>query len=204
MPQIAVSIPWQPRHARALMERARIADESGVHSIWVNEGFGHDAFSGLTLLAWHTSRARLGTSIVNVFSRTPGALAQHFATLDELSNGRMMIGLGSSAPGPIERFHGVPYRDAVDRLRETSELIRAYWGHERESHHGPSFTIDRPLPLGAEPVQPAPPIYLATLHPRSVRLTAEIADGWLPAWIPLDGLRVAVQALRAHAAGAGR
>jgi alkanesulfonate monooxygenase SsuD/methylene tetrahydromethanopterin reductase-like flavin-dependent oxidoreductase (luciferase family) len=203
MQKIAISVPWHPRQAKTLLERARIADESGVHSIWVNEGFGHDAFSGLALLAWNTATAKLGSAIVNVFSRTPGALAQHFATLDELSDGRAIVGLGTSAPGSIERFHGVPFRQSVARLRESTELIRAYWRHERASFAGEVFQVERPLPMGVEPVQPAAPVYLATLHPRTVRLTAELADGWLPAWIPFDRLAGEIASIRewTHAAG---
>ncbi|MBM3140625.1 MAG: LLM class flavin-dependent oxidoreductase [Chloroflexi bacterium] len=204
MRQIAISVPWDPRQASALLDRARIADEAGVHSIWVNEGFGHDAFSGLTLLAWNTARARLGTAIVNVFSRTPGALAQQFATIDQLSEGRVIVGLGTSAPGAIERFHGVPYRAPLARLRETVELVRAYWRHDRASYAGEVYAVDRPLPLGVDPVQTEPPVYLATLHPRSVQLTAEIADGWLPAWIPLERLPHETWQLRAWAQATGR
>ena len=204
MPKIAVSVPWDPRHAKTLLERARVADESGVHSIWVNEGFGHDAFSGLALIAWNTATARVGSAIVNVFSRTPGALAQHFATLDQLSDGRVIAGLGTSAPGSIERFHGLPYRQPVERLRETVDLLRAYWRHDRADYAGEVFHVERPLPMGIDPVQAALPVYLATLHPRSVRLTAELADGWLPAWIPFDRLRDAIESLREWARLAGR
>lgn len=202
--RLSISIPWDPRRAQALLDLAHDADAAGVETLWVNEGFGHDAISGLTLLAWETERVRLGSSIVNSYSRTPGTLAQSFATLDQLSNGRAIIGLGTSGPGVIERFHGLPYDRPLARLRETVELLRAYWRGERIDHEGEVFTLRRGLPLGAEPVQPSPPIYLATLHPASVRLTAELADGWLPAWIPLDRLAGEVARLRAWAEAAGR
>lgn len=202
--RISISIPWDPRNAPALLDRARAADEAGVDTIWVNEGFGHDAFSGLTLLATATSRARLGTAIVNVYSRTPGALAQHFATLDQLSEGRIVAGLGTSGSGVIERFHGLPYQPAIQRLRETTELLRAYWRHERITHHGHWFDIDRALVMGVDPVQADLPIHLATLHPDSVRLTAEHADGWLPAWLPFDRLPAAIEQLRTWSTAAGR
>jgi alkanesulfonate monooxygenase SsuD/methylene tetrahydromethanopterin reductase-like flavin-dependent oxidoreductase (luciferase family) len=202
--RISISLPWDPRNASTLLGRARAADEAGVDTIWINEGFGHDAFSGLTLLATNTTRARLGTAIVNVYSRTPGALAQHFATLDQLSEGRIVAGLGTSGTGVIERFHGLPYQPAIQRLRETIELVRAFWRHERITHHGHWFDVDRALTMGVDPVQPDLPIHLATLHPRSVRLTAELADGWLPAWIPFDQLALAIEELRAWSIEAGR
>jgi alkanesulfonate monooxygenase SsuD/methylene tetrahydromethanopterin reductase-like flavin-dependent oxidoreductase (luciferase family) len=187
-----------------MLEWAQDADASGVDSIWLNEGFGHDAFSGLTLLARETDRIALGTSIVNVFSRTPGTLAQQFATIDQLSGGRVRIGLGASAPGAIERFHGLPFAAPLARLRETTELLRLYWSRERFDYAGPAHSIERALPMGAEPVQKSPPIYLATLHPRSVRLTAELADGWLPAWIPAERLAAEIAQIRGWVDQAGR
>ena len=96
--RISISLPWDPRNREPLLGRARAADEAGVDTIWINEGFGHDAFSGLTLLAVETEHARLGTSIVNVYSRTAGALAQHYATLDQLSAGRIVPASGPAAP----------------------------------------------------------------------------------------------------------
>lgn len=202
--RISISLPWDPRNASALLDRARAADEAGIDTLWVNEGFGHDAFSGLTLLAWETSRVRLGTAIVNVYSRTPGALAQHFATLDQLSEGRIVAGLGTSGTGVIERFHGMPYQPAIRRLRETTELLRAFWRHERFTHRGHWYDIERALELGVDPVQFDLPIHLATLHPKSVQLTAELADGWLPTWIPFERLHGAIDELRAWSVAAGR
>ena len=202
--RISISLPWDPRDAPALLDRARAADEVGIDTIWVNEGFGHDAFSGLTLLAWETSRVRLGSAIVNVYSRTPGALAQHFATLDQLSEGRIVAGLGTSGAGVVERFHGMPYQPAIQRLRETIELLRSFWRHERVTHHGQWYDIERALVMGVDPIQIELPIHLATLHPRSVRLTAELADGWLPAWIPFERLAGAIEELRGWSVAAGR
>ncbi|MDA0353845.1 MAG: LLM class flavin-dependent oxidoreductase [Chloroflexi bacterium] len=202
--RISISIPWDPRNRDVVAARARMADDAGVDTIWVNEGFGHDAFSGLTVLALETQNARLGTSIVNVYSRTAGALAQHFATLDQLSDGRIVAGLGTSGVGVIERFHGVPYRPAIARLEETITLLRAFWRHERPTLHGTWYDIERALVMGVDPVQPDLPIHLATLYPRSVRLTAQQADGWLPAWIPFDRLPSAIAQLRAWTVEAAR
>ncbi len=97
--KITIGFNWQGKFDyKALIERVKIADQAGVHSIWVPEAWGRDAFTLLTLCAEHTSKAQLATSIVNIYSRTPAALAQHFATLDELSGGRMIAGLGTSGP----------------------------------------------------------------------------------------------------------
>ena len=204
MMKIALQLAWDPAHIDAFFATARAADEVGVHSLWVNEGFGHDAFSGLALLARETRRTMLGTSIVNVYSRTPGALAQHFATIDELSGGRVIVGLGASAPGVIERFHGQQFSAPRRRLRETADLLRAYWKKERFNYDGPLFQVDRALILGARPVQPTPPIFFATMAPASVRETAAVADGWLPTWIPRERLAGEIGQFRAWASEAGR
>ena len=202
--RISLSLPWNPESVDSMLEWAQDADSPGVDSIWINEGFGHDAFSGLTLMARETDRIALGTPIVNVFSRTPGALAQQFATIDQLSGGRVRVGLGASAPGAIERFHGLSFEAPLRRLRETTELLRLYWSRARFDYDGPVHSIELALPMGTEPVQESPPIYLATLHPRSVRLTAEVADGWLPAWIPAERLAGEIAQIRGWVAEAGR
>ncbi len=202
--KIGVQVAWDPLHIDAFLATAHAADEAGVHSLWVNEGFGHDAFSGLAILARETRNVRLGTSIVNVYSRTPGALAQHFATIDELSGGRAIVGLGASAQGVIERFHGQQFTSPRKRLVETTMLLRQYWKKERFSHSGEIFHIDRALELGARPVQPSPPVYFATMAPASVRSTAENADGWLPTWIPNSRLSGEIAQLRNWSEDAGR
>ena len=139
MRRISISLAWDPAHLDEFLALARAADEAGVETLWLSEGFGHDAFSGLALLARETQRAKLGTSVVNVYSRTPGALAQHFATIDELSGGRVIVGLGASGPGVIERFHGLPFEAPKARIRETIALLRAYWSKQRFDHPGPRF-----------------------------------------------------------------
>jgi alkanesulfonate monooxygenase SsuD/methylene tetrahydromethanopterin reductase-like flavin-dependent oxidoreductase (luciferase family) len=202
--KIALQLSWNPAEVGAFVAAARQADEVGVHSLWLNEGFGHDAFSGLAILARETRDVLLGTAIVNVYSRTPGALTQHFATIDQLSHGRVVIGLGASAPGAVERFHGLPFHAPRRRLQEAADLIRRYWAGRRFSYEGEIFRIERALPLGVSPVRATPPIFFAALAPRSVRLTAQQADGWLPAWIPTDQIAMHVRRLRQWAAQAGR
>ena len=204
MPRLSVNLPWNPDFVETFLNRARLADEIGIDTIAVIEGYGHDAFSGLALLARETSRIRLATAVVNVFSRTPSALAMHFGTIDQLSGGRVVVGLGASGPGAIERFHGVPFDRPFARIRETMEIIRRVWAHERFDYHSDWINIERALVSGMEPVQASPPIHLATLHPTSVRLAAEQADGWMPAWIPNDRLVEQLAAVRAQVVAAGR
>lgn len=202
--RISVNLPWNPDFVDTFIARARLADEIGIDTISVLEGYGHDAFTGMALLAHETSNARIASSIVNVFSRTPATLAQSFGTVDQLSGGRVVVGLGASAPGAIERFHGIKFERPFARIRETIELIRLYWSRERFSYDGPTIHVERALVSGMIPVQPTPPIHLATLNPTSVRMTADLADGWMPTWIPNDRVAESVAQVKQWSVDAGR
>ena len=185
--RISVNLPWNPDFVHTFIARARLADEIGVDTISVLEGYGHDAFTGMALLAYETERARIASSIVNVFSRTPATLAQSFGTVDQLSGGRVVIGLGASAPGAIERFHGVRFERPFARIRETVELIRLYWSRQRFSYDGPTIHVERALVSGMIPG--AANRTDSPGHAESdvgASMTAEIADGWMPTWIPND------------------
>ena len=203
--KITLSVNWQGKpDFKGLIERARAADEAGVHSIWVAEAWGRDAFSTLTLLAEHTRRAGLASAIVNCYSRTPGALAQHFATLDELSGGRMIIGLGTSGPQVIEHFHGVPFNPPLTRMREYVDIINMLMAGQPLNYEGKLFKLRRGFTLRFEPPRKHIPIYIASLNRKSVEFTARKADGWLPVMIPLGRLKQAIADFCALAASAGR
>jgi F420-dependent oxidoreductase-like protein len=127
---------------------------------------------------------------MNIYSRTPGALLQTAAGLDNVSGGRAILGLGASGPQVIEGFHGVPYDAPIGRTREIIEICRQVWRRERLAHDGPHYRIPlpadegtglgKPLKLINHPVRPRIPIAIAALGPRNVALAAEIAEGWLP------------------------
>ncbi|MDH5676036.1 MAG: LLM class flavin-dependent oxidoreductase [Myxococcales bacterium] len=203
--RISMGVNWQGELDRErIYAMAQMADDTGVDSIWVAEAWGRDAFTMLTLLADRTKRVQLGTGIVNIYSRTPAALAQHFATLDELSGGRVIVGLGTSGHRVIEHFHGVPYQPAFTRLRETVELMRMLFAQEPLNYDGKLFKLERGFTLRFDPVRKHVPIYLATLKPKSVRLTAEQADGWMPTMIPLSGLKAEADKVFEWVRGAGK
>jgi len=205
MHKLSVGVDWQgPLDRERVYDNVRAADESGVHSVWTSEAWGRDAFTLLALLADRTKHIQLGTSIVNIYSRSPAALAQHFATLDELSEGRMIIGLGTSGAQVIEHFHGVPFQRGLRRLREYVEIINALISGEPLNYEGEIFNLKRGFTLRFETVRKHIPIYLATLNPASVRQTARIADGWLPIWTPIEKLGEEIARLRETAAKAGR
>ncbi len=203
--RIGIGFDWQGGLDREkAFARAKVADAIGVHSLWVAEAWGRDAFSLLTQVAERTENVQLGTSIVNIYSRTPAALAQHFATLDELSNGRVIVGLGNSGPNVIEHFHGVQFQPAFRRMRETVEIMQAYFAHEPVNYDGKLFNLQRGFTMRFEPVRKKLPFYLATLNPKSVKMTAEISDGWLPVMIPLDRLKEEIEQVNAWVTEAGK
>jgi alkanesulfonate monooxygenase SsuD/methylene tetrahydromethanopterin reductase-like flavin-dependent oxidoreductase (luciferase family) len=203
--KLSIGVNWQGKFDfKALIERAKIADEAGIHSIWVAEAWGRDAFTLLTLLAEHTRQVQLATSIVNIYSRTPAALAQHFGTLDELSQGRVIIGLGTSGPQVIEHFHGVQFNPPLTRLKEYVEILNMLMAGVPLNFQGKLFKLGRGFTLRFEPVRKHIPIWIASLNKLSVEFTARKADGWLPVMIPLSGLKGAIDDIRTVAVAAGR
>ncbi|GIW40937.1 MAG: FMN-dependent monooxygenase [Candidatus Binatia bacterium] len=205
MRKLAITFDWQGDLDRErAYERVGIADRVGVDSVWVPEAWGRDCFTTLALLADRTKRIRLGTGIVNVYSRTPAALAQHFATLDELSGGRMIAGFGTSGALVIEHFHGVRFEPALTRLRETIEIFRMLVRREPLRYSGKLFRLERGFTLRFSPPRKEIPVFLATLNPRALELTATHADGWLPVMIPIDRLGAEVEAMRERIRRAGR
>ncbi|HXN87222.1 MAG TPA: LLM class flavin-dependent oxidoreductase [Candidatus Binataceae bacterium] len=203
--KLTMGINWQGKlDYKQVIERVKIADDAGIHSMWVAEAWGRDAFTLLTLLAEHTKKIQLGTSIVNIYSRTPAALAQHFATLDELSGGRMIIGLGTSGPQVIEHFHGVKFNPPLTRLKEYVDIINLIMAGEPLNYNGKLFKLSRGFTIRMEPPRKHIPIFIASLNQKSVEFTAQKADGWLPVMIPVSGLGKAISEFRAIAKAAGR
>ncbi|MFZ0244175.1 MAG: LLM class flavin-dependent oxidoreductase, partial [Candidatus Binatus sp.] len=203
--KLSIGVNWQGKlDFKAAIERAKIADAAGIHSIWVAEAWGRDAFTLLTLLAEHTGKVQLATSIVNIYSRTPAALAQHFGTLDELSNGRMIIGLGTSGPQVIEHFHGIPFNPPLTRMKEYVEIINMIMAQTPLNYEGKLFKLQRGFTMRFETPRKHIPIWIASLNKKSVEFTAKKADGWLPVMIPINSLRKAIADFRAIATAAGR
>src|SRR6266481_830135 len=203
--KLAISLNWREEFdLKGLIERAKIADAAGIHSIWVAETWGFDALTMLTTFAEHTSKIQLATAIVNVYSRTPAALAQHFGTLDKISNGRMIIGLGTSSPQVVEHFHGVKFNPPLTRLKETVEIINILIAGSALNYNGKLFKMSRGFKLRFDPLRKHIPIWIASLNSKSVEFTARHTEGWLPSMIPLSGLARPIKEFRAVAKEAGR
>lgn len=193
-----------PAERQNFIDRLLVADELGVDSIWVAEAWGRDAFTTLTELAIKTHNARLGTSIVNVYSRSPAVLAMTFGTLDEMSGGRMVIGLGSSGANVIEHFHGITFEQPLRRLREYTEIINILMRGEPLQYEGKLFKLGRGFRLQFQPVRPHIPIYIAAITPSSIGQTGEVADGLIPIHWPRQKYAELRQQLAEGARRAGR
>ncbi len=179
--KVGLTIPYTdeapPEATRAFVQAA---DRLGYDTIWVAEAYGWDAFTVLTEMACQTERIRLATGIVNVFSRSPALIAQTAASLDRISGGRFVLGLGTSGHQVIGGWHGVPFERGVRRMRETIEIVRTVLRRDRLVYDGEIFHLDMGLKLITHPLRDRIPIYLATLTPSGVALAGELADGWLP------------------------
>lgn len=202
-----VGILVEPRTPGAT-EFAVAAERIGVASLWVPEVWGYDALTGLAYLAAKTSTIGLGTFVVQLGSRSPALLATSALSLQELSGGRFLLGVGTSGPGVMEGWHGVRFRKPVQTTRETIEIIRTISRGERLEHAGEIY----PLPLpdsDGNALRPLVrpdhvPVYVAAMGPRNLRLTGEMADGWLGnAFIP-EAADVFLGPIATGATGAGR
>jgi F420-dependent oxidoreductase-like protein len=185
------------------------AERLGVDCVWSAEAWGHDAVTPLAFLAARTSRIHLGAGIMQAGTRTPALVAMTAMSLASMSGGRFRLGLGVSGPQVIEGWHGIRFERPVQRMRETIEIVRRLTRGERSEYHGQVYEL--PLPGGegkairssARP-QPGIPLYLATLSPRSLEMTGEIADGWLGTSFMPEHARIFFEPLAAGAARGGR
>jgi F420-dependent oxidoreductase-like protein len=185
------------------------AERLGVDYVWSAEAWGHDAVTPLAFVAARTSRVKLGTAIMQVGARTPALVAMTAMSLDAMSNGRFLLGLGVSGPQVIEGWHGIPFTRPLLRMRETIEIVRRAIRGERVEFKGEVYELPRPggegkaLRSAAKP-RPHIPIYLATLSPKSLEMTGELADGWLGTSFMPDHARVFLDPMEAGARRAGR
>jgi F420-dependent oxidoreductase-like protein len=173
-----------------LIELAQEAERLGYHSAWAAEAWGTDAVTVLAWLAATTERIKVGTAILQLPARTPANAAMTAATLDLLSGGRVLLGLGTSGPQVVEGWHGEPWGKPLTKTREYVEIVRAVLRRDVLEFDGSEYQVPyrgdgatglgKPLKLMARPLRAEIPIYLASLRPKSVQLAVEIADGWLP------------------------
>ncbi|HVM14556.1 MAG TPA: LLM class F420-dependent oxidoreductase [Egibacteraceae bacterium] len=191
------------------------ADRVGVDSVWAAEAYGSDAVTVLSYLAARTERIKIGSAILQMPARTPANTAMTAMTLDALSGGRFILGLGLSGPQVVEGWHGVPYGKPLGRTREYVEIVRKaiareepleYDGeHYQIPYRGDDATgLGKPLKSILHPLRSRIPIYLAAIGPKNVALTAQIADGWLPIFYSPEREQIFNEHLDTGLAEAGR
>ena len=175
---------------REAADRVIDLEKAGLDTVWIPEAYGFDSPTLMGYLAAKTDAVKIGSSILNIYSRTPATLAQTAAGLDHVSGGRAILGLGASGPQVIEGWHGIPYKKPLARTRDVVEIIRKALRREILTHEGQAVSV--PLPAGeglglGKPLKlldrltrQSVPIYLAALGEKNVELAAEIADGWKP------------------------
>jgi F420-dependent oxidoreductase-like protein len=171
---------------------AQEAERLGFDSVWTAEAYGSDALTPLTWVGALTSKIKLGTGILQMPARTPANTAMSAATLDMLSGGRVLLGLGLSGPQVVEGWHGQPYGKPLTRTREYVEIVRRilaraepldFQGKEYQVPIPGGTGLGKPLKLILHPLRPRIPIYLAAIGPKNIELAGEIADGWLPVFL---------------------
>ncbi len=194
--------------SKADAEFVRDAERIGATSVWVAEAWGQDALTPLAYLAARTERIALGSAIVQLGARTPAMLAMSAMSLQLLSGGRFRLGIGTSGPQVMEGWHGVRFDAPLAVTRETIEIVRMIAAGERLSHAGRAYQL--PLPDGQgrairSMLPPASvPVYVASLGPRNLELTGELADGWIGNTFMPEHAEVFLDPLRAGAARANR
>jgi F420-dependent oxidoreductase-like protein len=192
------------------LEIVQEAERLGYDSVWTAEAYGSDAATILGWLAGQTERIRIGSAIFQMPARSPAMTAMTAATLDQLSGGRMLLGIGSSGPQVAEGWHGQRFARQIQRTREYVTVVRKALARERLEFHGE--TLELPLPDGPgkalkltiAPVQDRIPIYLAAIGPKNTQLAGEIADGWIPIFFSPENVGDLRPLLEEGASRAGR
>ncbi|HEX2313707.1 MAG TPA: LLM class F420-dependent oxidoreductase [Thermomonospora sp.] len=190
--RIGINVGYWGRDPEDRTETVLAAERLGYDAVFTAEAYGSDALTTLTWYAARTSRIALGTAVVQMSARTPAATAMHALTLDALSGGRVILGIGASGPQVVEGWYGVPFPKPLARTREYVDIMRRIWRREEPvTNSGPHYPLPypggtglgKPLRSIVHPVRPEIPVYLGAEGPRNIALAAEIAQGWLPLFV---------------------
>ncbi|TDB77895.1 LLM class F420-dependent oxidoreductase [Actinomadura sp. KC216] len=190
--KLGINVGYWQRDVDDQTDTVLAAERCGYDAVFTAEAYGSDAFTPLSWYAARTSRIKLGTAVAQLSARTPAATAMHALTLDALSGGRVILGLGASGPQVVEGWYGQPFPKPLARTREYLDIVRQVWRREAPvTSAGPHYPL--PLPGGAglgkplksivHPVRPDIPVFLGAEGPKNVALSAEIAQGWLPLFV---------------------
>jgi F420-dependent oxidoreductase-like protein len=208
--RVAISIGTAPNKWDELATYVSEAEKLGAWCAWSAESWGYDAVTPLAYLAGKTATIRLGCGIIQAGTRTPALVAMTAMSLASMSNDRFILGLGMSGPQVIEGWHGLPFKRTLQRMREIIDIVKIATSGEKIAYKGKVYELPRPggegkpLRSGAPPVNEPIPIYLATLSPKSLQMTGELADGWLGTSFMPEHADVFFDDIRQGAEAAGR
>ena len=180
---------WRDYDRKKYVKAAILADRLGYDSFWLPEAWGYEAFSLLTEIALRTKRIKLGTGIINVFSRSPALIAMQAATIDEISGGRFILGLGTSAKRVVEGLHGRDFDKPLTQTRDVIRVVRAMLEDRPLDEAGTKLRQYRPFKLDFKPTRRRIPIYVAALKQKAITSIGEMADGWIPIFWPYNRLQ---------------
>jgi alkanesulfonate monooxygenase SsuD/methylene tetrahydromethanopterin reductase-like flavin-dependent oxidoreductase (luciferase family) len=195
---------WKNYDRKLNLRAAQLADELGYDSFWVPEAWGYDATTLLTEMALATKRIKLGTGIINVYSRSPGVIAMTAATLDEISGGRFVLGIGPSGKRVIEGFHARAFDRPLTQVRDVIRVVKTLLAGGKLTDAHAEMAEYRPFTLEMKPTRPTIPIFVAALRPKAIESIGELADGWIPTFWPYERLSEGREHIAAGARKAGR
>lgn len=201
---VSVGFTGSPEQNKELIKRIQVAEEVGVEAVFTAETWGRDQFSLLTQIALQTNKIKIGTGIAPVFGRSPAVLAMTYATLDELSGGRVIIGLGTSGARVIEHWHGDKFSKPIQRTKEYIEIINMIVSGEKVFYDGEIFKLQRGFKLLFEPPRKHIPVYVASISPKSMQSLGGVADGWMPIYWPKSKFQQGKQMIATASQAAGR
>ncbi|MDH2429715.1 LLM class F420-dependent oxidoreductase [Sphaerisporangium sp. TRM90804] len=193
--RLGLNVGYWQRGPHDATELVQAAERLGYDSVWTAEAYGSDAFTPLAWYGARTSRIKLGTSVAQMSARSPVTTAMTAMTLDHLTGGRLMLGIGASGPQVVEGWYGVPFPRPLARTREYVDIMRKVWRREEPvTSDGPHYPLPypggtglgKPLKSITHPLRPDIPLYLGAEGPKNVALAAEITDGWLPLFVMPD------------------
>lgn len=195
---------WRDYDRKTYIKAAVLADRLGYDSFWLPEVWGYEVFSLLTEIALKTKRIKIGTGIINVFSRSPALIAMEAATLDEISGGRFILGLGTSGERVIEGLHGRNFDKPLTQTQDVIRVVRTLLDGRPLSEADTKLRKYRPFTLDFKPTRTRIPIYVAALKQKSITSVGEMADGWMPIFWPYNRLGDGREWIAEGAARAGR
>lgn len=187
-----------------IIKIAQDAEALGYDTICVAESWGRDQVTILAMLAMHTSRVKLATGITGTWARSPGCMGQTAISLDTLSNGRFVVGVGSGNPLPVQHWHGATFTKPLTRMREFIEVMRQVWSGQPLQYDGEFYHPGGRYPAAFKGPRDHIPVYVASIGTKAIEMTGELADGWMPVHVDVENFQVLKQHLDAGARRAGR